>query len=171
MPKFSPGEKFQQYSSHPLPDGKKEVKEIKKIFFVVVLALLAVCIAAPVVFAQGGSEAPPGVAIDWQILSQIGEAMPIAIVVALASSLAGYLSSTPPESFSLAKFLYTALISAIIAFLTLYARWDYATVQTWLANGFITWYLWKASNIIAKFIVSRFGKPATTTPTATSPAA
>jgi hypothetical protein len=148
------------------------VKRIKKILFVVVLALLAVWLAAPVVFAQGTNsttEAPPGVAIDWKTLSQIGEAAPIAIIIALVSSLAGYLSSTPPESFSLAKFLYTALISAIVSFLTLYAGWNYATVQIWFANGFITWYLWKASNIIVNFTISRFSKSATTTSTATGP--
>jgi hypothetical protein len=140
-------------------------------FLVAVFIVAALFVAAPVVFAQGPSEAPPAVAIDWQTLGQIGEATPIALVVALFSSLAGYLSSTPPESFSLAKFLYTALISGAIGFLTLYAGWNYAMIQTWLANGFITWYLWKASNIIAKFIVSRFGKPATTTPAATGHAA
>jgi hypothetical protein len=143
-------------------------------FLVAVLALVAVTMAAHVVFAQGtnstSNQAPPGVAIDWQTLSQIGEAAPIALVIAFLSSLAGYLSSTPPESFSLAKFLYTALISAIVGFLTLYAHWNYATIQVWLANGFITWYIWKASNITAQFVISRFSKPATTaTATASGP--
>jgi hypothetical protein len=138
-------------------------------FLVVAVALAA---AAPVVFAQGTnstSTAPPQVTINWQSLTDIGEAAPIALVIAFLSSLAGYLSSTPPESFSLAKFLYTALISAIVSFLTLYAHWNYATVQIWLANGFITWYIWKASNIVAQFVISRFSKPATTTPAATGP--
>jgi hypothetical protein len=146
-------------------------------FLVGVLALLAVAmalaLAAPAVFAQATnstSQAPPAVNINWSTLQDIGEAAPIAIVIALLSSLAGYLSATPPESFSLAKFLYTALISAIVSFLTLYAGWNYATVQIWLANGFITWYIWKGSNIIAQFIISRFSKPATTvTAQATGP--
>jgi opacity protein-like surface antigen len=149
---------------------------MKKIFLVAVLIVAAffVAVAASVVFAQGTnstSEAPPQVAINWQTLSEVGEAAPIALVIAFLSSMAGYLSATPPENFSLAKFLYTALISAIVSFLTLYAHWSYATVETWLANGFITWYIWKASNIIAQFIISRFSKAAATvTAQATGPA-
>jgi hypothetical protein len=140
---------------------------MKKIFLVAALIVAAffVAVAASAVFAQGTNstgEAPPQVVINWQTLTDIGESAPIALVIAFLSSLAGYLSATPPENFSLAKFLYTTLISAIVSFLTLYAHWNYATVETWLANGFITWYIWKASNIIAQFIILRFSKAATT---------
>jgi hypothetical protein len=149
---------------------------MKKIFLVAVLIVAAFFVTAHVVFAQStnststSNQAPPTVTINWQTLTEVGEAAPIALVIAFLSSLAGYLSATPPENFSLAKFLYTALISAIVGFLTLYAHWNYATVQVWLANGFITWYIWKASNIIAQFIISQFSKAATTvTAQATGP--
>jgi hypothetical protein len=33
---------------------------------------------------------------------------------------------------------------------TIAAGWSYELVQQWLANGFITWYIWKLAEIIAK---------------------
>lgn len=121
---------------------------MKKIVFAVVLVLLALCVAVPV-FAQ--ESAPPEVPYDWIYgIWTTAKATPIAILVALATCLAGYLSKTPAEQFRLESFVFTVLISLVIGFLTLYAGWTYATVQMWLANGFLTWYIWKLAKIIAK---------------------
>lgn len=115
--------------------------------FAVVLALLACAVAFPVVFAQ---DQPPEMAGDWiHGIWVAAKATPIAVILAMLNCLAGYLSKTPAENFKLENFVYTAFISFAIGVGTLYAGWSYSTVQLWFANGFLTWYLWKVSEIIA----------------------
>jgi hypothetical protein len=116
--------------------------------FAVVLALLAVAVVVPVVFAQ---DQPPEVPTDWIHGIWVAvKATPIAVILALLNCMAGYLSKTPAENFKVENFVYTALISFIVGVGTLYAGWSYGTVQLWFANGFLTWYLWKVAQIIAK---------------------
>jgi hypothetical protein len=144
----------------------------KKILFVFVLALLALAVAMPVAFAQIATNStnggpPPFDFASLQTIQTLGLSVPVALVVAIVSCLAGYLAQTPPESFSLAKFLYTFMVSVIVGFFTIVMGWDYSTLLPWLANGFITWYLWKASNILASYITSRFS-PATSASTSST---
>ena len=133
----------------------------KRILLVVVLALLALAVAMPFAFAQASNSTatsgpPPFNFASIQTIQTLGLSVPVALVVAILSCLAGYLAQTPPESFSLAKFLYTFMVSVIVGFFTIVLGWDYSTLLPWLANGFITWYLWKASNILASYITKRF---------------
>lgn len=116
--------------------------------FAVVLALLAVAVVVPVVFAQ---DQPPDVPTDWiHGMWVAAKATPIAVILALLNCMAGYLSKTPAENFKVDNFVYTTLISFIVGVGTLYAGWSYGTVQLWFANGFLTWYLWKVAQITAK---------------------
>jgi hypothetical protein len=164
-------------SSHPLSEknnGKEEVNAItKKILFVFVLALLSLAVAMPVAFAQTATNStssggpPPFDFASMQTIQTLGLSVPVALVVAIVSCLAGYLAQTPPESFSLAKFLYTFMVSVIVGFFTIVLGWNYSTLLPWLANGFITWYLWKASNILASYITSHFS-PATSASTSST---
>lgn len=118
--------------------------------FAVILALVVLVVAVPVL-AQTPEETPPAVQYEWMYGVWTGaKATPIAILVALVTCLAGYLSKTPTEEFKVENLLFTAIISFVIGFLTLYAGWTYEMVQTWLANGFLTWYIWKVAVIIAK---------------------
>ena len=147
----------------------------KRIVLVFVLALLALAVAMPVAFAQtvtnstssGGP--PPFDFASMQTIQTLGLSVPVALVVAIISCLAGYLAQTPPESFNLAKFLYTFMVSVIVGFFTIVMGWNYSTLLPWLANGFITWYLWKASNILASYITSHFNTSASTTITSSGP--
>jgi hypothetical protein len=121
--------------------------ELKKLFLAV-LALLAFAVAIPAVFAQ---DQPPDLPSDWiHGISVAAKATPIAVILALLNCIVGYLSKTPAENFKLENFVYTALISFTIGVGTLYAGWSYSTIQLWFANGFLTWYLWKVSEIIAR---------------------
>jgi len=63
------------------------------------------------------------------------------------------LSKTPPQNFKLENVAFTAIISFLIGFLTVYGGWSYAQIELWLANGFLTGYIWK----IAKIIARKFG--------------
>jgi hypothetical protein len=90
------------------------------------------------------------------------KATPVGVLVALVTSLAGYLSKTPGENFKLENFAFTAIISFLIGLLTVYGGWTYAQVELWLANGFLTWYIWKVAKIIAKKL-SWTRQPAPTT--------
>ena len=145
----------------------------KRIVLVFVLALLALAVAMPVAFAQTATNStstgapPPFNFASMQTISTLGLSVPVALVVAIVSCLAGYLAQNPPEQFSLAKFLYTFLVSTIVGFFTIVMGWSYSTVLPWLANGFITWYLWKASNILASYITSHFS-PATSASTSST---
>ena len=128
-------------------------------FFAVILALAclaaALCLAT-VAIAQGPpSDAPadnqPEIPYEWiHTVWAAAKATPIGILVALATSLAGYLSKTPEEKFKLENLAFTAIISFLIGILTVYAGWSYGQIELWLANGFLTWYIWKVAKIIAK---------------------
>lgn len=123
--------------------------------------------AAPA-FAQE-AETPPQVPYEWiYAIWTLAKVTPIAIITALATVLAGYLSKTPPESFKLDHFVFTVLISFIIGALTMFGGWNYTLLQQWLANGFITWYLWKVAKILAGIIAKKgiFTLPATGPPKA-----
>jgi hypothetical protein len=131
----------------------------KKIVLAVIMALTILSAAAPVVFAQ--EETPPEVPLQWlHGIWAAAKAAPIAIIMALITSLAGYFSKTSPEKFKLENFLFTTLISFAIGFLSIYAGWSYNNIELWLANGFLTWYLWKIAKILAKVITKKF-MPAT----------
>jgi len=88
--------------------------------------------------------------------------------MAFATVAAGYLSKTKPEEFKLANFIFTLVISVTIGTLTIYTGWTYAQIELWLANGFLTWYIWKLSTILARIIAKKgiFTPPATGPPTA-----
>jgi len=140
------------------------VKATRRIILVIALASLVLSVAAPVSFAQ--EETPPEV--PYQLIHGMWTAvqtMPIALGIAFATCLVGYLSKTPPEQFKLSHFLYTAIISFTIGFLTIYAGWTYSQIELWLANGFLTWYIWKLANIIANAITKKqIATPATSPP-------
>jgi len=123
----------------------------RKIVFVFVLVALAFAVVGQVL-AQ--AETPPEVSSDLvQIVwSAAQQATPIALVIAFATVIVGYLSKTPPEDFKLSYFIFTILISFAVAMLTTFFHWTYADIQTWLANGFLTWYIWKGATILAKII-------------------
>ena len=122
---------------------------MRKAYFVfaVIPALLVLAFAVPVM----AQEAPPEVPLQWTYgIWAAAKAAPVAIIMALITTLAGYFSKTAPENFKLENFLFTTLISFLVGFLSVYAGWSYSQVELWLANGFLTWYLWKLAKIIAK---------------------
>ena len=149
------------------------MKTARKILFVGLFAAF-LCLVVPAVLGQvsnsTSTSSPPPVYLSQTTINYLAEATPEGLIIGFVSALAGYFSSNPPEDFSLPKFLYTALISAVIGFLSLYMGWDYTAITTWLANGFVTWYLWKASNIIANYITSHLSQT-TTASSATGPPA
>ena len=119
-----------------------------------ILVLTALSATAPLAFAQ--EPGPPELPIEAiHAIWAAAVAIPTALVIAFANCLVGYLSKTPPEQFKLADFLYTILISLTIGVLTMYFGWNYATIQTWFANGFLTWYVWKLATILAKIITKK----------------
>jgi hypothetical protein len=132
---------------------------MKRMFFAVILACLAIALLlTAVAFAQEPSPEPvPPVPYEWihAVWAAI-KATPIGVLMALATSLAGYLSKTPGENFKLENFAFTAIISFLIGFLTLYGGWSYTQIELWLANGFLTWYIWKLAKILARTITKRF---------------
>ena len=139
---------------------------MKRIFFACILAscLATVLSLMAVAFAQEPSPEPvPPVPYEWiHAVWAAVKTTPIGVLMALATSLAGYLSKTPGENFKLENFAFTAIISFLIGFLTVYGGWSYAQIELWLANGFLTWYVWKVAKIIAK----KFNWTKQSTPTA-----
>jgi len=130
---------------------------MKKIFFAVILVFASILTFFPV-FAQDKATqmSPPELPI--QVIHGIwalAVATPIGLVIAFFNCLAGYLSKTSPENFKLENFIYTVLISLVIGFLTVYAGWTYTMVEMWLANGFLTWYIWKMASILARIIAKK----------------
>jgi hypothetical protein len=139
---------------------------MRKAYFAVIPALLVLALAAQVMAAE---EAPPEVPLQWvHGIWAAAKAAPVAIIMALITSLAGYFSKTAPEDFKLENFLFTTFISFAIGFLSIYAGWSYSNIELWLANGFLTWYIWKLARILARIITKKFalvtgpGSPATT---------
>lgn len=86
----------------------------------------------------------------YEVFRTVGYAAPIALIMGLVNCLLGYLKSTPPESFDLTHFIFTALISLIIGIATIYGGWSYVNVEEWLANGSLTLYLYWIAKVIAK---------------------
>ena len=95
------------------------------------------------------------------------KAAPVAIIMALITSLAGYFSKTAPENFKLENFLFTTLISFMVGFLSIYAGWSYSQIELWLANGFLTWYIWKLAKILARTITKKLSPTPATGPLTT----
>lgn len=127
----------------------------KNIVLAVIMALTILSAAAPVVFAQ--EETPPEVPYQAvQAIWALAKATPIAFIMAFATVAAGYLSKTKPTEFKLPNFIFTLLISLTIGILTIYAGWSYTNIELWLANGFLTWYLWKIAKILARIITKKF---------------
>lgn len=127
----------------------------KKIVLAVIMALTIFSAAAPVVFAQ--EETPPEVPYQAvQAIWALAKATPIAFIMAFATVAAGYLSKTKPTEFKLPNFIFTLLISLTIGTLTIYAGWTYTQIELWLANGFLTWYIWKIATILARVITKKF---------------
>ena len=80
---------------------------MRKAYFVfaVIPALLVLALAFPVMAAE---EAPPEVPLQWvHGIWTAAKAAPVAIVMALITSLAGYFSKTAPENFKLENFFFT----------------------------------------------------------------
>ena len=126
---------------------------MRKIIFMILLATLALSLAAPVLAQE---ETPPEVSTEWiYAVWAIAKATPIALLIAFATVLVGYLSKTPPEKFKLDHFIFTLLISLTIGILTIWAGWSYTLIQQWLANGFLTWYIWKVAKILAGIITKK----------------
>ena len=143
-------------------------EQMRKLFFASTLALLVFTMAAPVMATE---DAPPEAPLEWVHGKwSAAKAAPIAIVMALSTSLAGYFSKTAPENSKLENFLFTVLISFLVGFLSIYAGWSYANVELWLANGFLTWYLWKIAKILAKVITKKFALTPGPGPPTTNPA-
>jgi len=134
-------------------------------YFSVTLALLVLAFVAPVM----AQEAPPEVPLEWvHGVWAAAKATPIAIIMALITSLAGYFSKTAPENFKLENFLFTTLISFLVGFLSIYAGWSYASIELWLANGFLTWYIWKLAKILTRTITKKLSAIPTTSPPTTA---
>ena len=134
-------------------------------YFSVTLALLVLAFVAPVM----AQEAPPEVPLEWvHGVWAAAKATPIAIIMALITSLAGYFSKTAPENFKLENFLFTTLISFLVGFLSIYAGWSYASIELWLANGFLTWYIWKLAKTLARSITKKLSAIPTTSPPTTA---
>jgi len=141
---------------------------MRKAYFVfaVISALLVLALAFPVMAAE---EAPPEVPLEWlHGIWAAAKATPIAIIMALITSLAGYFSKTAPENFKLENFLFTTLISFLVGFLSIYAGWSYASIELWLANGFLTWYIWKLAKILTRTITKKLSAIPTTSPPTTA---
>lgn len=119
---------------------------------------MALAVVLPVALAQ--EETPPEVPYEAiHALYAVAVATPTGFIVALFTSLAGYFSKTQPEKFKLENFLYTAAISVAIGTITVYSGLPQQSalimVTTWLANGYITWYMWKLSTILARALAKK----------------
>lgn len=165
----------------------KEVRGTRRTILVITLALMALlaavtaltyCVNVDILPATPTAstrlvqdEAPPEVPYDaMHALYAVGQAAPMAFLMAFLTCLAGYGSKTKPEEFKLANFIYTALISLAIGTITTFAGLTTesakAWITMWIANGFLTWYVWKVAKIIANWITKngRFALPATGPP-------
>jgi hypothetical protein len=107
------------------------------------------------------AEAPPALPIEvingiWAL----AVATPLGFLVAFFTCLAGYASKTPPEQFKLDHFLYTAIISVSIGAIFMFSGLPQTSIAvfvvTWIADGYVTWYIWKATKIAAGIITKHF---------------
>ena len=120
------------------------MKRKKALLFILALvAMLTSTIA--IVFAQDPEPDAPLVAF----FTNAAKIVPVAVLMAVATSILGYLRSTPPEKFELDKFLATVIISLIMGVLTIGFGWDYTVAEQWLANGCITLWIYWVGKIIA----------------------
>jgi len=144
----------------------------KKVALAFVLVFTLIMLAAPA-FAQvenATEEVPPPVEYGAiQAVYALGIATPMGFFIAFITCLAGYAGKTKPEEFKVENLIYTALISIVIGFITTYAGLtglNAATAIAWLANGYITWYIWKISRIAANRLTKKYIQPATGPPQA-----
>lgn len=136
---------------------------------------LTVALAYPA-FAAEAQDVPPEIPIEAiKAIWATAIATPMGFLMAFLACIAGYASKTKPEDFKLDYFLYTSFISIIIGAIFMYSGLPQQSatifVVTWLADGFISWYIWKGTKIFAIIIAKRFlptpaGPPTTTSPTA-----
>ena len=135
------------------------MKRKKALLFVLaLLAMLTSTIA--MVFAQDSEPEAPLAAL----FTNAAKIVPVAVLMAVATSILGYLRSTPPEKFELDKFLATIIISLIMGVLTLGFGWDYTVAEQWLANGCITlWIYWIAKIVALRVGWSKLPQPAAAT--------
>ena len=124
------------------------------------MILVLAALACPA-FAAEAADVPPEIPIEAiKAIWAFAIATPMGFLMAFLTCLAGYASKTPPENFKLDHFLYTALISIIIGSIFLYSGLPQQSatifVVTWLADGFISWYVWKGTKIFAAIITKRF---------------
>lgn len=132
----------------------------KKVALALVLAFTLIMFAASA-FAQteNATEVPPPMEYGAiQAVYALGIATPMGFLIAFITCLAGYASKTSPEQFKVENLIYTALISILIGFITTYTGLtglNGVTAIAWLANGYITWYIWKLSRITAKTLAKK----------------
>jgi len=124
------------------------------------MILVLAALACPA-FAAEAADVPPEIPIEAiKAIWAFAIATPMGFLMAFLTCLAGYASKTPPENFKLDHFLYTALISIIIGSIFLYSGLPQQSatifVVTWLADGFISWYVWKGTKIFATIITKHF---------------
>ena len=126
-----------------------------------VLALVAMLTSTiAMVFAQDPEPSAPLVAF----FTSAAKIVPVAVLMAVATSMLGYLRSTPPEKFELDKFLVTIIISLIMGVLTIGFGWDYTIAEQWLANGCVTvWIYWTAKIVAIKVGWIKLSQPTATT--------
>lgn len=123
---------------------------VRKSVFAIFFFAALVCLAAPVLAAEG--EAAPAVPFQaiYEAFAKVGYAAPVAVLVGLVTSLLGFMSKTSPEAFKLDHFIYTALISLVIGVATVAGGWNYVIFEQWLANGSLTIWLYWLAKIVAK---------------------
>jgi len=118
-----------------MPKGGRNMK-VWKIFVATMLFATLLSVTVSTVWANDGSTIS-------DFFSGLFAAIPIGFVVGFVTSMLGYLRTTPPEDFSLPKFLATLILSVLIGAFTGYLGWDYTTAVEWLANAGVTvWIYW-----------------------------
>ena len=133
------------------------MKMKKALLFVLALTVMLTSTIA-MVFAQDPEAEAPLAAF----FTSAAKIVPVAVLMAVATSILGYLRSTPPEKFELHKFLATIIISLIMGVLTIGFGWDYTVAEQWLANGCITvWIYWVVKIISMKVGWTKLPQPTT----------
>jgi uncharacterized membrane protein len=116
--------------------------------------------AAPAFAADNATdETPPEIGFEsMRLIYAVGIATPMGFFIAFITCMAGYASKTKPEEFKVENLIYNAFISIVIGFITTYAGLtglNAVTTISWLANGYITWYIWKISRIAARTLTKK----------------